>query len=158
MLTHGILPDFRGGVHYFFLNRHTPSGQYRVNRVSPLLTDGVPCRKSAGTGPVVLKVVPVNGCCHFAGHHGPIHVRLRTSVAWYSNVISDRFGLAQPHECSSKTATRHATVLCKRPPIAYNVYRGHNCCTTHVARYICSREPIASCSSSNPGVTTFWHC
>ena len=40
------------------LNRHTPSGQSRVYRV----TDGVHCRESTGTGPVNLKVVP-NGCC-----------------------------------------------------------------------------------------------
>ena len=30
----------------------------RVNRVAQLRTDGVHCRESAGTGPVVLKVVP----------------------------------------------------------------------------------------------------
>ena len=40
-----------------------------------LRTDGVHCRESAGTGPVVLKVVPVTGS-PFAGHHGPINVSL----------------------------------------------------------------------------------
>ena len=44
------------------LNRHTPSGQSRVYLVTQLRTDGVHCRESAGTGPVVSKVVP-NGCC-----------------------------------------------------------------------------------------------
>ena len=43
------------------LNRHTLSGQSRVYRVTQLRTDGVHCRESAGTGPVVLKVVPVTG-------------------------------------------------------------------------------------------------
>ena len=43
------------------LNRHTPSGQSRVHRVTQLRTDGVHCREYAGTGPVVLKVVPVTG-------------------------------------------------------------------------------------------------
>ena len=43
------------------LNRLTSSGQSRVNRVTRLRTDGVQCRKSAGTGPVVLKVVLVTG-------------------------------------------------------------------------------------------------
>ena len=43
-------------------NRHTPSGQSRVYRVTQLRTEGVHCRESAGTGPVNLKVVP-NGCC-----------------------------------------------------------------------------------------------
>ena len=44
------------------LNRHTPSRQSRVDRVTQLRTDGVHCREFAGTGPVNLKVVP-NGCC-----------------------------------------------------------------------------------------------
>ena len=57
-----IPPEFRGGVHLFIYNRHTPSGQSRVYRVTQLRTDGVHCRESAGTGPVILKVVP-NECC-----------------------------------------------------------------------------------------------
>ena len=62
VLTYGIPPEFRGGVHLFILNRHTPSGQSRVYRVTQLRTEGVHCRESAGTGPVNLKVVP-NECC-----------------------------------------------------------------------------------------------
>ena len=61
MLTHGITADFRGGVHLFILTRHTPSVQSRVNRITQVRTDGAHCRESAGTGPVVLKVVPVTG-------------------------------------------------------------------------------------------------
>ena len=49
------------------------------HRVSPefirLHTDGVHCRESAGTGSVVLKVVPVMGAA-FADHDGPNNVRL----------------------------------------------------------------------------------
>ena len=37
------------------------SGQSRVHRVTQLRADGVHCRESADTGPVVLKVVPVTG-------------------------------------------------------------------------------------------------
>ena len=37
--------------------------------------DGVHSQESAGTGPVVLKVVPVTGAA-FAGHHRPTDVRL----------------------------------------------------------------------------------
>ena len=48
--------ELRGGVQLFILNRHTPSGQSRVYRVTQMHTDGVHCRESAGTGPVVLKV------------------------------------------------------------------------------------------------------
>ena len=62
VLTYGIPPDFRGGVPLFILNRHTPSGQSRVYRVSQLRTDGACCRESAGTGPVNLMVFP-NECC-----------------------------------------------------------------------------------------------
>ena len=47
---------------FTYLNRHTLSGQSRVDRVTHLRTDGVHCRESAGTGPVNLKVVP-NECC-----------------------------------------------------------------------------------------------
>ena len=46
---------------FICFNRHTPSGQSRVYRVTQLRTDGVHCRASASTGPVVLKVVPVTG-------------------------------------------------------------------------------------------------
>ena len=56
VLTYGVPPEFRGGVHLFIYNRHTPSGQSRVYRVTQLRTDGVHCRKSAGTGPANLKV------------------------------------------------------------------------------------------------------
>ena len=42
-------------------NRHTPLGQSRVYRVKQLRINGVHCRESAGTGLVVLKVVPVTG-------------------------------------------------------------------------------------------------
>ena len=62
VLTYGIPPEFLLGVHLFILNRHTPSGQSRVYRVTQLRTDGVHCRESAGTGPLNLKVVP-NECC-----------------------------------------------------------------------------------------------
>ena len=51
VLTYGIPPEFRGGVHLFILKRHRPSGQSRVYRVTRLRTDGVHCREPAGTGP-----------------------------------------------------------------------------------------------------------
>ena len=57
-------PEFRDGGHLFILNRHTPSGQSRVYRVTQLLrTVGVHCRESAGTGPVNLKVVSLIYIC-----------------------------------------------------------------------------------------------
>ena len=62
VLTYGIPPEFRGGVHIFILNRHTPTGQSRVYQVTQLRTDGVHCRESAGAGPVNLKVVPNERC------------------------------------------------------------------------------------------------
>ena len=54
VLTYEIPPAFRGGVLYIYLNRHTPLGQSRVYWVAQLRTDGVHCRESAGTGPVVI--------------------------------------------------------------------------------------------------------
>ena len=63
VLTYEIPPDFRDGVHIFILNRHTPSDQSLVYRVTTQLRiDGVHCRESAGTEPVHLKIVP-NECC-----------------------------------------------------------------------------------------------
>ena len=59
---------------FIYLNRHAPSGQSRVYRVTQLRTDDVDCRESAGTGPLNLKVVPVTSAA-LAGHHGPINVR-----------------------------------------------------------------------------------
>ena len=46
---------------FIYLRRCTPSGQSRVYRVTELRTDGVHCRESADTGPVILKGVPVTG-------------------------------------------------------------------------------------------------
>ena len=51
---------------FSYLNRQPPSGQSRVYRVTHLRTDGVHCREPAGTGSVVLKVVPVTGAA-FSG-------------------------------------------------------------------------------------------
>ena len=45
-----------------YFNCHTPSGQFRVYRITQLRTDGVHCRESAGTKQANLRVVP-NGCC-----------------------------------------------------------------------------------------------
>ena len=47
---YGIPPEFRGGVHLFIYNRHTPSGQSRVYRVTQLRTDGVHYRESPARG------------------------------------------------------------------------------------------------------------
>ena len=66
---------------FIYLKCHTPSGQSRVYRVTPLLTDGVHCRKFAGTGPANLKVVPVTGVA-LAGHHGSINMRLFIAMKW----------------------------------------------------------------------------
>ena len=44
---------------FIYLNRQTPLGQSRVYRVTQLRANDVYWRESAGTGPVVLKVVTV---------------------------------------------------------------------------------------------------
>ena len=65
-----------------YLHSQPPSGHPRVYQVAQLRTDGVPCRESAGTGPVVFKVVPVTGAA-FAGYRGPINVRVLFSYTHY---------------------------------------------------------------------------
>ena len=50
--------DFRRLVHFLF---KPPQGQSRVYPVEQLRIDGIHCQESAGTGPVVLKEVPVTG-------------------------------------------------------------------------------------------------
>ena len=74
---------------FICLYRHTPSGQSRVFWVTQLRTDSVHCGESGGTGSVVLSVVPVMGAA-FAGHHGPINVRLSfptpTTNCWYGSI------------------------------------------------------------------------
>ena len=52
-------PDFHGGA--ISIYRQPPLGQSRVSQVTRLRTDVVHCRTSAGTGTVVLKIVPVTG-------------------------------------------------------------------------------------------------
>ena len=74
--THGIPPDFPRRHPFIYLNHHTPSGQYRVYRVTQLRNDGVHSREPAGTGPVNLKVVPVTGAGLCKSSCGPINVRL----------------------------------------------------------------------------------
>ena len=64
VLTHGI-PSISARRPFIYLNHHTPSGQSRGNRVTQLRIDGVHCRDSAGTGPVVFKIVPVTGAVIF---------------------------------------------------------------------------------------------
>ena len=64
---------------FIYLNRHTPSGQSRVNRVTQLRVDGVHCRReSAGPGRASNspRGSSSSGCCNFAGHYRPIIVRL----------------------------------------------------------------------------------
>ena len=54
MLNHRIPHAFRDGVYMY---RQSSSGQSRAYRVTHLRTDGVHCRESTVTGPVVLKAV-----------------------------------------------------------------------------------------------------
>ena len=77
-LLAGFLP-LSVGVHLsiYYLYHQPPSGQSRVYDAPQVHTDGVHCRESAGTGPVVLiKVVLVTGAALAESHHGPINVRL----------------------------------------------------------------------------------
>ena len=69
VLAHGIDSSRfpRRRVH-IYIHRQPPSGQSRVNRViTQLITDGVHCRESIGTGPLILKVVRVLTGTVFSG-------------------------------------------------------------------------------------------
>ena len=72
VLTHGIPPAFRDGVHLFI--HSTAIGPV------PILSghDSVHCRESAGIGPVPGSPQgrSSNGCFLFRDHHGPINVHL----------------------------------------------------------------------------------
>ena len=78
VLTHGIPPVFRGGVHLFILPR------YVIGSVPSLSGYAITYRwrslpRVRRPGPVVLKVVPVTDAA-FSGHHGPINVCLSFST------------------------------------------------------------------------------
>ena len=47
------------------------------------------------------------------------------------HVVFNRWGLAQPHECSSKAAIYHAS---SSATSSNNLYRGRNCCMTHASK------------------------
>ena len=55
-----------------FLYRQPPTGPSRLCRVTQLRTDGVHCRESASTGPVVLNVVQVTGAAYSGNPVGQI--------------------------------------------------------------------------------------
>ena len=57
----------------YMVNGHRVSSVYRVKG---LRTDGVHCRESDGTGPVVLNAVPVMSAAFFRFHHGQFVMRL----------------------------------------------------------------------------------
>ena len=60
VLTHGIPPDFSGGVHIFISSTAIGSVP-SLYQVTQMRADGVHCREPVGTGSVVPEVVPVTG-------------------------------------------------------------------------------------------------
>ena len=70
MLTHGISSAFCGGVIVHLFIPPTVLGSVRVGIISghpiKMRTDGINCRESAGTEPVVLELVPMTGAA-FSG-------------------------------------------------------------------------------------------
>ena len=75
VLTYGIPPEFRGGVHLFILNRHTASGHSRVYRV----TQFVPMAFTAESPPAQGASKPQGsseGVLPWQFYHGPRIIRL----------------------------------------------------------------------------------
>ena len=79
--SRGFLPFPRRRL-FIYLKLHTPSGQSRVHRVTRLRTDGTHCRKSAGTGPVNLKVVPVTSSAFAPPWTAPLFLTLTIGMKW----------------------------------------------------------------------------
>ena len=87
VLTYGTPPEFRGGVHLFIQTaiRHWVSPEFIGLRNYCVPIDGVHSRESAGTGPVVSKVVP-NRCCVrsslWANKYAPLFPTPTISLKW----------------------------------------------------------------------------
>ena len=77
----GFLPI--SAAAFIYLYRYTSLGQSRVYRATQLRIDGVHCLESTGKGLVVLNVVPVTSPAFFAGHDGPVNVRLKFAHTHY---------------------------------------------------------------------------
>ena len=94
----GIPPDFRGGVHTFT----QPYAIVSVSsyRVTQLRTDGVHCRESAGTGPVVPSSVVLDTGATFAGHHVSIGLLKITTIE--HSVFSIQYSVFRCNGCHSE--------------------------------------------------------
>ena len=73
-------------------------------------------------------------------------------------VVFNRFGLAQPHECSSKAVIYNAN---SSATPSNNLYRGRNCCTTHALkatnRYFLRTRPRLARRVTLERVPTDWY-
>ena len=85
-----------------------PSDQSRVYRVTQLRTAGALCRESTGTGPVVLKVIPVTGAA-FAGYQGI-----------GGNTVDDQYDTAEVSTAGIGTYTA-ALRVCFTLPVLYSI-------------------------------------
>ena len=84
--------DFRGGVDLF--QPPYAIGSVRGYRVTQLRTDSVHCRESAGTGPVVLKIVPVS-CTVLPLHHHVCVCVFSSHSFWTSSSLDVPAGVTQ---------------------------------------------------------------
>ena len=101
VLTHGIPPASRDGVHWC---------------ITHLRTDSVHCREAAGAGPVVLKVVPVMyECCLFRYQHGPIH-HPPVNLFWVMSSVEGSTRRVLGHQLDSFSKERTPTG-CLRDPV-----------------------------------------
>ena len=99
---------------FIYLNRHTPSGQSRVYRVTRLRTDGCSLprvRRHMASNP---QGSQRKGCCLFRFHYGPIFMRLyfptptigialsghvESTGVWYSN-MKESVRYCSDHYCN----------------------------------------------------------
>ena len=84
-LLKGLLLLSAAASIFYTANRHRVSPEFY--QITQLLTDGIHCRESTGTGPLVPKVLPVTGAAFLKYHHGPIHMPLSFATPfknyWY---------------------------------------------------------------------------
>ena len=108
MVIYGIPPAFRGGDHLFINNRHTPSGQSRVDRATQFRIDNVHCRESAVTGPVNLNVVlgVLGSRCLTGSALLDCHALKRFGI-YIIGILNSLSGVWKPF-----TGTRHVTSTC----------------------------------------------
>ena len=118
---------------YFY--DHTPLGQSRVYRVTQLRTDSVHYRESAGTGPVVLKVVRGTGAAFASPRTNKYCAPLLSHIHYYWYKVS-MFKLSGVYQNISTAVLFYGHVFLLRLMPVQQVYRV-NCTRCTISSVVC---------------------